>query len=407
MIKSMKYLKVKKDFPILNQKINGKPLIYLDSAATTQKPKVVIDEIVNYYSFSNSNVHRGVHALSERATDSFEEVRLGLCHHINAKHQHEIIFTKGTTDSVNLVAHGFRSILKPGDEIVVSELEHHSNLIPWQMLAQTSGAKLKFIPMTTNGELDLSTLDSLLNLNTKIVAFNHISNALGTINPVKKITSAAHSVGACVFVDGAQALPHMRVDVQNLDVDFYAGSAHKMYGPTGVGLLYGKSAWLEKIPPYQGGGEMIAEVSMEKSSYAGLPHKFEAGTPNIEGVIGWGTALNWLNDIGIENIKTHEDNLLNYALELLKEIPDVVFYGTAKERAAVISFGLKGTHPYDAGVLLDQMGIAVRTGHHCAQPIMTCLQIPGTIRISLAAYTIQDDIDKFIEALKKTILLLN
>ncbi len=403
----MKQLNLKHDFPILNQKINGKPLVYLDSAATTQKPQVVIDTIVEYYKSSNSNVHRGVHYLSERATDSFESVRSSLCRYINAANEHEIIFTKGTTDSVNLVAHGFRSLLKPGDEIIVSELEHHSNLVPWQMLAQISGAKLIFIPMLPSGDLDISILDSLLNSRTKIIAFNHISNALGTVNPVKKIISAAHAVGACVFVDGAQAFPHTAINVQELDVDFYAGSAHKMYGPAGVGLLYGKSEWLEKLPPYQGGGEMIAEVKLKESTYAGLPHKFEAGTPNIEGVIGWGAAIKWIEDIGIENIKKHEDDLLTYALGLLAEMTEVIFYGTAKERAAVISFGIKGSHPYDVGVLLDQMGIAVRTGHHCAQPIMTSFKIPGTVRISLAAYTSKEDIDMFIAALKKTISLLS
>mgnify|MGYP001372093234 FL=1 len=403
----MKQLNLKHDFPILNQKINGKPLVYLDSAATTQKPQVVIDTIVEYYKSSNSNVHRGVHYLSERATDSFESVRSSLCRYINAANEHEIIFTKGTTDSVNLVAHGFRSLLKPGDEIIVSELEHHSNLVPWQMLAQMSGAKLIFIPMLPSGDLDISILDSLLNSRTKIIAFNHISNALGTVNPVKKIISAAHAVGACVFVDGAQAFPHTAINVQELDVDFYAGSAHKMYGPAGVGLLYGKSEWLEKLPPYQGGGEMIAEVKLKESTYAGLPHKFEAGTPNIEGVIGWGAAIKWIEDIGIENIKKHEDDLLTYALGLLAEMTEVIFYGTAKERAAVISFGIKGSHPYDVGVLLDQMGIAVRTGHHCAQPIMTSFKIPGTVRISLAAYTSKEDIDMFIAALKKTISLLS
>jgi cysteine desulfurase/selenocysteine lyase len=403
----MKQLNLKHDFPILNQKINGKPLVYLDSAATTQKPQVVIDTMVEYYKSSNSNVHRGVHSLSERATDSFEAVRSSLHRYINTAHEHEIIFTKGTTDSVNLVAHGFRSLINPGDEILVSELEHHSNLVPWQMLAQVSGAKLTFIPMLQSGELDISMLDSLINPKTKIVAFNHISNALGTVNPVKKIISAAHTVGACVFIDGAQAFPHTAINVQELDVDFYAGSAHKMYGPAGIGLLYGKSEWLEKLPPYQGGGEMIAEVKLKESTYAGLPHKFEAGTPNIEGVIGWGAALKWIEDIGIENIRMHEDNLLSYARGLLAEIPDVIFYGTAKEKAAVISFGIKGSHPYDVGVLLDQMGIAVRTGHHCAQPIMTSLKIPGTVRISLAAYTSKEDIDMFIVALEKTISLLN
>ena len=402
----MKFLNLKHQFPILGQKINGKPLVYLDNAATTQKPQVVIDAISNYYKTNNSNVHRGVHTLSDRATDAFELVREKLRDHISAKHNHEIIFTKGTTESINLVAHGFRHLLKAGDEILVTEIEHHSNLVPWQMLASHSGAKLKYISLLANGELDISNLESLIHDKTKVVAFNHISNALGTINPARKIIKAAHQVGACVLIDGAQAMPHLKFDVQDLDVDFYVGSSHKMYGPAGVGFLYGRSDWLKKLPVYQGGGEMIEDVNVMSSTYAGLPHKFEAGTPNIEGVIGWGVAIDWLNDIGIEKIQLHENELLKYATQSMGKISDVILFGEAKEKAAVISFNIRDVHPYDVGVLLDQMGVAVRTGHHCAQPIMTFYKIPGTIRISLAAYTTKDDIDLFLAALKKAILLL-
>ena len=402
----MKFLNLKHQFPILGQKINGKPLVYLDNAATTQKPQVVIDAISNYYKTNNSNVHRGVHTLSDRATDAFELVREKLRDHISAKYNHEIIFTKGTTESINLVAHGFRHLLKAGDEILVTEIEHHSNLVPWQMLASHSGAKLKYISLLANGELDISNLELLIHDKTKVVAFNHISNALGTINPARKIIKAAHQVGACVLIDGAQAMPHLKFDVQDLDVDFYVGSSHKMYGPAGVGFLYGRSDWLKKLPVYQGGGEMIEDVNVMSSTYAGLPHKFEAGTPNIEGVIGWGVAIDWLNDIGIEKIQLHENELLKYATQSMGKISDVILFGEAKEKAAVISFNIRDVHPYDVGVLLDQMGVAVRTGHHCAQPIMTFYKIPGTIRISLAAYTTKDDIDLFLAALKKAILLL-
>ncbi len=402
----MKFLNLKHQFPILGQKINGKPLVYLDNAATTQKPQVVIDAISNYYKTNNSNVHRGVHTLSDRATDAFELVREKLRDHISAKYNHEIIFTKGTTESINLVAHGFRHLLKAGDEILVTEIEHHSNLVPWQMLASHSGAKLKYISLLANGELDISNLELLIHDKTKVVAFNHISNALGTINPARKIIKAAHQVGACVLIDGAQAMPHLKFDVQDLDVDFYVGSSHKMYGPAGVGFLYGRSDWLKKLPVYQGGGEMIEDVNVMSSTYAGLPHKFEAGTPNIEGVIGWGVAIDWLNDIGIKKIQLHENELLKYATQSMGKISDVILFGEAKEKAAVISFNIRDVHPYDVGVLLDQMGVAVRTGHHCAQPIMTFYKIPGTIRISLAAYTTKDDIDLFLAALKKAILLL-
>ena len=398
--------KIRSDFPILTRQVHGKSLVYLDNAATTQKPQAVIDALVGYYSGYNSNVHRGVHQLSQEATDAFEAVRRQLQEHLHAAESHEIILTKGTTDSLNLVAHGFRSILKPEDEIIVTQLEHHSNLVPWQMLAQHTGATLRYVPIDGRGVLDQTVYQSLLSERTKLVAFNHISNALGTINPVKAMTAAAHAVGAVVVLDGAQALPHCSVDVQDLDVDFYAGSAHKMYGPTGVGLLYGKTAWLETLPPYQGGGEMISEVAMEQSSYAGLPHKFEAGTPNIAGVIGWGAALSWMQQVGLEAIEAHEQALLAYGTERLLAIPGVKIYGVAPEKAAVLSFNVAGVHPYDVGTLLDQMGIAVRTGQHCTQPIMDCFGIPGTIRASLAAYTSREDLDALAHGLEKAIALL-
>ena len=398
--------KIRFDFPILTRQVHGKSLVYLDNAATTQKPQAMIDALVGYYSGYNSNVHRGVHQLSQEATDAFEAVRRQLQEHLHAAESHEIILTKGTTDSLNLVAHGFRSILKPEDEIIVTQLEHHSNLVPWQMLAQHTGATLRYVPIDGRGVLDQTVYQSLLSERTKLVAFNHISNALGTINPVKSMTAAAHAVGAVVVVDGAQALPHCSVDVQDLDVDFYAGSAHKMYGPTGVGLLYGKTAWLETLPPYQGGGEMISEVAMEQSSYAGLPHKFEAGTPNIAGVIGWGAALSWMQQVGLEAIEAHEQALLAYGTERLLAIPGVKIYGVAPEKAAVLSFNVAGVHPYDVGTLLDQMGIAVRTGQHCTQPIMDCFGIPGTIRASLAAYTSREDLDALAHGLEKAIALL-
>ena len=397
---------IRSDFPILTRQVHGKSLVYLDNAATTQKPQAVIDALVGYYSGYNSNVHRGVHQLSQEATDAFEAVRRQLQEHLHAAESHEIILTKGTTDSLNLVAHGFRSILKPEDEIIVTQLEHHSNLVPWQMLAQHTGATLRYVPIDGRGVLDQTVYQSLLSERTKLVAVNHISNALGTINPVKAMTAAAHAVGAVVVVDGAQALPHCSVDVQDLDVDFYAGSAHKMYGPTGVGLLYGKTAWLETLSPYQGGGEMISEVAMEQSSYAGLPHKFEAGTPNIAGVIGWGAALSWMQQVGLEAIEAHEQALLAYGTERLLAIPGVKIYGVAPEKAAVLSFNVAGVHPYDVGTLLDQMGIAVRTGQHCTQPIMDCFGIPGTIRASLAAYTSREDLDALAHGLEKAIALL-
>jgi len=399
--------KIRKDFPILNRTVNGKPLIYFDNAATSQTPQQVIDVIVDYYSNYNANIHRGVHSLSQEATDAYEQARIKIQKHFNAKHSYEIIYTAGTTHSINLVANGFSSLLKKGDEIIVSALEHHSNIVPWQMLCERTGAILKVIPMNENGELILSDYDALLNEHTKLVFVNHISNALGTINPIESIIEKAHAVGAAVLVDGAQSCPHLKPDVQALDVDFYVCSAHKICGPTGVGMLYGKEEWLNKLPPYQGGGEMIAEVSFEKTTYAGLPHKFEAGTPNICGGIAFGAALDYMNNIGFENIAKYENELLAYGTEQLLKIEGLKIYGTAKEKTSVISFNVGTIHPYDIGTILDKMGIAVRTGHHCAQPIMDFYKIPGTIRASFMFYNTKEEIDTFIVALKKAIMMLS
>jgi len=399
--------KIRKDFPILNRTVNGKPLIYFDNAATSQTPQQVIDVIVDYYSNYNANIHRGVHSLSQEATDAYEQARIKIQKHFNAKHSYEIIYTAGTTHSINLVANGFSSLLKKGDEIIVSALEHHSNIVPWQMLCERTGATLRVIPMNENGELILSDYDALLNEHTKLVFVNHISNALGTINPIEYIIEKAHAVGAAVLVDGAQSCPHLKPDVQALDVDFYVCSAHKICGPTGVGMLYGKEEWLNKLPPYQGGGEMIAEVSFEKTTYAGLPHKFEAGTPNICGGIAFGAALDYMNTISFENIAKYENELLAYGTEQLLKIEGLKIYGTAKEKTSVISFNVGTIHPYDIGTILDKMGIAVRTGHHCAQPIMNFYKIPGTIRASFMFYNTKEEIDAFIVALKKAIMMLS
>jgi len=398
---------IRKDFPILSRKVNGKPLIYFDNAATSQTPQQVIDVIVDYYSNYNANIHRGVHSLSQEATDAYEQSRIKIQKHFNAKYSHEIIYTAGTTHGINLVANGFSSLLKKGDEIIVSALEHHSNIVPWQMLCERTGATLKVIPMNQKGELVLSEFDSLLNQNTKLVFVNHISNALGTINPIEYIIKEAHKVGAAVLVDGAQSCPHLKPDVQQLDVDFYVCSAHKICGPTGVGMLYGKEEWLKKLPPYQGGGEMIAEVTFEKTTYADLPHKFEAGTPNICGGIAFGAALDYMNNIGFDNIAKYEHQLLEYATEQLQQIEGLKIYGTAKEKTSVISFNVGHIHPYDIGTILDKMGIAVRTGHHCAQPIMDFYKIPGTIRASFMFYNTKEEIDIFITSLKKAIMMLS
>lgn len=397
---------LRKEFPILDQEVHGKPLVYLDNAATTHKPQAVIDAIVHYYGQINSNVHRGVHTLSQRATDAFEATRGKLQRLVNAEHEHEIIYTTGTTGSINLVAHGFRSLIGPGDEVVVSQLEHHSNLVPWQMLAQHTGATLRYIPILADGSLDLDEAQRLINSNTKLLAFNHISNALGTVNPVAKLTEWAHAVGACVVVDGAQGLPHRPVDVQAMGVDFYAGSAHKMYGPTGTGMLYGRTEWLEKLPPYQGGGEMISTVTMAQSTYAGLPFKFEAGTPNIEAVVGWGAALDWMSAVGMDALMAHEADLMAYGTERLTAIDGLVLFGTAPEKSAVLSFGFADLHPYDLGTLLDQQGIAVRTGQHCTQPIMDYFNIPGTVRASFAAYSSREDVDRLADGVERALRML-
>ncbi|MFT6837783.1 MAG: cysteine desulfurase/selenocysteine lyase [Sediminicola sp.] len=394
-------LKIRKDFPILHREVNGNPLVYLDNAATSQTPQQVIDVIVDYYSRYNANIHRGVHTLSQEATDAYEQSRQKIQHHFNAAHPYEIIFTSGTTHAINLVANGFASILKKGDEIMVSALEHHSNIVPWQMLCERTGAILKVIPMDLNGELVMSEYHKLLSNNTKLVFCNHVSNALGTVNPIVEIINAAHEIGAAVLIDGAQAAPHIKADVQALDVDFYVVSGHKLCGPTGVGVLYGKEEWLRKLPPYQGGGEMIAEVSFEKTTYADLPHKFEAGTPNICGGIALGAALDYMNNIGLETIAAYEHELLEYATEQLLAIEGLKIYGQAKEKTAVISFNIEGIHPYDIGAILDKLGVAVRTGHHCAQPIMDFFKIPGTVRASFSFYNTKEEVDILVASVKR------
>ena len=399
--------KIRKQFPILSRKVNGQDLVYFDNGATTQKPQAVIDSESNYYQNENSNVHRGVHFLSGLATDKFEETRNTIQAFIGAKHSHEIIFTKGTTDSINLVANGFRTLFKKGDEIIITELEHHSNIVPWQMCCEQSEATLKVIPLLDNGELDMNEFNNLLSESTKLVAVSHISNALGTISPIEEIISKAHKIGAKVLIDGAQAASHIALDMQKLDADFYCFSAHKMFGPTGVGVLYGKEEILNKLPPYQGGGEMIKEVSFEKTTYACLPHKFEAGTPNISGVIAFKQAIDFITDLGVSEIAKYEDELLKYATTEILKIEGVKIYGTAKNKSGVISFNIEGLHPYDIGMIVDKMGVAIRTGHHCTQPIMDRFNIPGTARISLSVYNTKAEVDVCINAIKKAKLMLS
>ncbi len=398
--------KIRADFPILSRKVNGQPLVYFDNAATSQTPTQVIEVITDYYTRLNSNIHRGVHKLSQEATEAYEAARKTIQQHFNAAHAQEIILTAGTTESINLIASGYTSLLKTGDELLISALEHHSNIVPWQMLCERTGAQLKVIPMTERGTLDMDAFDTLLNSKTALVFVNHVSNALGTVNPIEQIISKAHAVGAEVLIDGAQACPHIKPNVQELDADYYVTSAHKLCGPTGVGMLYGKGELLNKLPPYQGGGEMIATVTFEKTTYADLPHKFEAGTPNIAGGIAFGAALDYMNSIGFNEIAAYEEELLNHATTALKQIPGVKIYGEAIEKTAVISFNVEGIHPYDIGSILDQMGIAVRTGHHCAQPIMDYYQIPGTVRASFSFYNTKDEIDRMVEGLKKAISML-
>lgn len=400
-------LSIRKDFPILNRKVNGYPLVYLDNAATSQTPQKVIDTIVDYYSRYNANIHRGVHTLSQEATDIYEQARQKIQKHFNAAKPQEIIFTSGTTHGINLVANGFASFLKKGDEIIVSALEHHSNIVPWQMLCERTGAVLKVIPMGLDGKLIMEEYHKLLSQRTKLVFCNHVSNALGTINPIEEIIEAAHKLGAAVLVDGAQAAPHLKADVQKLDVDFYVVSAHKMCGPTGVGMLYGKEEWLNKLPPYQGGGEMIAEVTFEKTTYADLPHKFEAGTPNICGGIAFGAALDYMNAIGFDAIAQYEHELLEYATKELLAIDGLKIYGELKEKTAVISFNIEGLHPYDIGSILDKLGVAVRTGHHCAQPIMDFYKIPGTVRASFSFYNTKEEVDILVASVKRAKSMLS
>lgn len=390
---------IRKDFPILSKKINNKPLIYFDNAATSQTPTSVINSISNYYNNYNANIHRGVHSLSEEATQDFESARTKIKEHFNAGDTKEIIFTSGTTHSINIVANGYTDILKSGDEIIVSGLEHHSNIVPWQMMTKKNNTKLKVIPLKENGELDLKVFENLISDKTKLVFVNHVSNALGVINPIKKIIKIAHKNGAVVLIDGAQSSAHFDIDLQKLDVDFFTASAHKLCGPTGIGFLYGKKELLDLIPPYMGGGEMISDVTFEKTTYADLPHKFEAGTPNISGAIAFGYALDYLNNIGLDNIKKYEDYLLEYATNKLKEIDGMIIYGDTPNKTSVISFNIEGLHAYDIGSILDKFGIAVRTGQHCAQPIMDYFKISGTVRASFSFINTIEEIDELIKAI--------
>lgn len=400
-------LEIRKDFPILKREVNGKPLIYFDNAATSQTPQIVIDTIVDYYSGYNANIHRGVHTLSQEATDKYEEARITIQKHFNAAQPYEIILTAGTTHAINLIANGFASFLKKGDEILVSALEHHSNIVPWQILCEKTGAILKVISQTESGELDMNAFEKALSPQLKLVFLNHVSNALGTINPIKYIIDQAHNVGAAVLIDGAQATPHIKPDVQELDADFYVCSAHKICGPTGVGVLYGKEEWLTKLPPYQGGGEMIDQVTFEKTTYAGLPHKFEAGTPNICGGIATAAGLDYMNTIGFDKIAAYEQELLDYATNELLAINELKIYGTSKEKTAVISFNVGAIHPYDIGTILDKLGIAVRTGHHCAQPIMDFYKIPGTVRASFSFYNTKEEVNTFVAGVKRAVMMLS
>jgi len=399
--------KIRSQFPILNSKVNGKDLVYFDNGASTQKPVSVIDCLSNYYKNENANVHRGVHFLSDLATTKFEETRKKIKEFIGAKHDHEVIFTKGTTDSINLVANGFRSLLKKGDEIIISELEHHSNIVPWQLCCKHSGAILKIVPLKKNGELDFAAFKKMLSKSTKLVAVSHISNSLGTINPIHKIIEEAHKVGAKTLIDGAQAAAHIKLNMQDLNADLYCFSAHKLYGPTGLGVLYGKEEILNHLPPYQSGGEMIKEVSFEKTTYAELPHKFEAGTPNIAAVIAFKYAIDFILKLGLDNITKYENELLEYATSEISKIDGIKIFGTSEHKTSIISFNIKGIHHYDIGVILDKMGVAIRTGHHCTQPIMKKFNITGTARISLAVYNTKEEIDICISAIKKAKLMLS
>ena len=398
---------IRKDFPILKKKINGIPLIYFDNAATSQTPSCVIDSITNYYTNYNSNIHRGVHSLSEEATEAYEGSRENIRRHFNAKYSEEIIFTSGTTHSLNIISNGFENLLGASDEIIVSGLEHHSNIVPWQMMAKKNKAKLKVIPIDDNGELKLDEFKKIISTNTKLVFVNHVSNTLGIINPIEEIIKISHENNALVVIDGAQSAAHFKVDVQKLDIDFYTASAHKLCGPTGVGFLYGKKELLEKINPFMGGGEMISDVTFEETTYADLPHKFEAGTPNISGVIAFGVAIDYMNKIGFDNIEKYEIDLLNYATKKLKKIEGLKIYGDVINKTSVISFNILGIHPYDLGSILDKYGIAVRTGQHCTQPIMDHFKISGTVRVSLSFINTFEEIDILFNALTKAKSMLS
>jgi len=394
--------RVREEFPALKQLVHGKPLVYLDNAATTQKPQLVIDAITHFYQEDCSNIHRGVHLLSERATKAYEDARLAVQQFINAADPAEVIFVRGTTEAINLVAHSYgRTHVQAGDAVLISAMEHHSNIVPWQILCEERGARLRVVPMNGRGELLLDELEKLLTPRTKLVAVSHVSNALGTVNPVRQIIAMAHEHGTPVLVDGAQAVPHLQVDVQELDCDFYAFSGHKMYGPTGVGVLYGKKRLLEAMPPYQGGGDMISSVTFEKTTYNRLPFKFEAGTPNIAGVIGLGAAIEYLERTAVDRVAAHENHLLTYATERISSLPGVRLIGTAQEKAAVLSFVLEGVHPHDIGTVLDQEGIAVRTGHHCAQPVMQFFGVPATARASFALYNTEEEVDALMRGICK------
>lgn len=398
----------REDFKILEQEVNKRPLVYLDNAATTQKPESVINAISEYYRTINSNIHRGVHHLSQLATTRFEEAREAIRRYINAQNSYEIIFTRGATESINLIANSFgRAFLKAGDEVIVSEMEHHANIVPWQMACEIAGANLKVLPFDDAGVLILEKLEELITPKTKIISIAHISNSLGTINPIEEVIRIAHSHNIPVMIDGAQAVSHEKVDVQQLDCDFYCFSGHKMYAPMGIGVLYGKEKWLNAMPPYQGGGEMIQQVTFEKTTYNELPFKFEAGTPAVSDVIGLHTAIQYIEELGIDKILHHEQKLLQYATEQLSVIEGLQIYGTAPRKAAIISFNLEGIHPYDVGVIIDHLGVAVRTGHHCTQPVMQHFQIPGTIRASFALYNTQEEVDRLVEAVKKAKMMLS
>ena len=399
--------KIRKDFPILKQRVNGKPLVYLDNAATSQKPQVVLDAMNRYYVEENSNIHRGVHFLSDKATQSYESARKIIQKFINANDSREIIFVRGTTEGINLVANSYgRRFLREGDEIILSAMEHHSNIVPWQMLRDEKGVKLRIIPMNDNGELLIDEYEKLFSERTKIVAIAHVSNALGTINPVKQMTAIAHHHNVPVLIDGAQAVPHLRIDVQNIDADFYVFSAHKMYGPTGVGILYGKKQLLEDLPPYQGGGDMIKSVTFERTIYNDLPHKFEAGTPHIAGGIGFGAVIDYINSIDFDAAIAHEHTVLEYATDILEAIDRVRIIGTAKEKASVLSFEIKGIHPHDIGTILDDDGIAIRTGHHCAQPVMIRFGIPATARASFGIYNTKEEVDALVRGIHNVMKVL-